>query len=127
MNESEEKYITKINYPHLIFIQIQRVMDAIDAGGDGLEELKNLKVLLKRTWRLEIDAMMEKQEQEMRRKVRRMMRMRNKLGMETYAKLRREAIVEYVREYIQCVIDKMDEVGLLLVEEQSVLKGGGIV
>ena len=36
----EEKYISKLAYPHLLFIQIQKIMDSIDAGGDGKEELE---------------------------------------------------------------------------------------
>lgn len=127
MNESEEKYITKINYPQLIFIQIQRVMDAIDAGSDGKEELENLKALLKPSWRMEIDAKMESYEKELERKIGEMMEMKVGIGVATYKELKRRAIVGYVRRYVQYVIEKLDEVGLLLIEEHTVLKGGGMM
>jgi len=32
-----------------------------------------------------------------------------------------------VREYVQHVIEKLDEVGLLLIEERGVLRGGGLM
>jgi len=127
MNESEEKYITKINYPQLIFIQIQRVMDAIDAGSDGKEELENLKALLKPSWRMEIDAKMERYEKELERKIGEMTEIKEKVGITTYRELKRRAIVKHVRRYVQFVIEKLDEVGLLLIEEHTVLKGGGMM
>ena len=127
MNESEEKYITKINYPQLIFIQIQRVMDAIDAGSDGKEELENLKALLKPSWRMEIDAKMERYEKELERKIGEMTEIKEKIGITTYRELKRRAIVKHVRRYVQFVIEKLDEVGLLLIEEHTVLKGGGMM
>ncbi len=127
MNESEEKYITKINYPQLIFIQIQRVMDAIDAGSDGKEELENLKALLKPSWRMEIDAKMERYEKELERKIGEMAEIKEKIGITTYRELKRRAIVKHVRRYVQYVIEKLDEVGLLLIEEHTVLKGGGMM
>jgi len=123
----EEKYISKIAYPHLLFIQIQRVMDAIDAGGSGKEELENLKALLKPSWKDEIEKKMEEHKKKMEQEIERIAGMKEKIGIATYREMKRRAIVEYVRKYVQCVIAKLDEVGLLLIEEHTVLKGGGMI
>ena len=123
----EEKYISKIAYPHLLFIQIQRVMDAIDAGGSGKEELENLKALLKPSWKDEIEKKMEEHKKKMEKEIERISRMKEKIGIATYREMKRRAIVEYVRKYVQYVIAKLDEVGLLLIEEHTVLKGGGMI
>ena len=123
----EEKYISKLAYPYLLFIQMQRIMDAINAGDDGKEELENLKTLLKPSWREEIDAKMEKYEKEMEREISRIAKVKERVGITTYKEMKRRAIVKYVRRYVQYVIEKLDEVGLLLVEERTVLRGGGII
>jgi len=123
----EEKYISKLAYPHLLFIQIQRVMDAINAGDDGKEELENLKALLKPSWKDEIEKKMEEHKKKMEKEIERISRMKEKIGIATYREMKRRAIVEYVRKYVQYVIAKLDEVGLLLIEEHTVLKGGGLV
>jgi len=123
----EEKYISKLAYPHLLFIQMQRIMDAINAGDDGKEELENLKTLLKPSWREEIDAKMEKYEKEMEREISRIAKVKERVGITTYKEMKRRAIVKYVRKYVQYVIEKLDEVGLLLIEERTVLRGGGII
>ena len=123
----EEKYISKLAYPHLLFIQMQRIMDAINAGDDGKEELENLKTLLKPSWREEIDAKMEKYEKEMEREISRIAKVKERVGITTYKEMKRRAIVKYVRRYVQYVIEKLDEVGLLLIEERTVLRGGGII
>jgi len=123
----EEKYISKLAYPHLLFIQIQRIMDAINVGDDGKEELENLKALLKPSWREEIDAKMEKHEKEMEREISRIAKVKERVGITTYKEMKRRAIVKYVRRYVQYVIEKLDEVGLLLIEERTVLRGGGII
>jgi len=123
----EEKYISKLAYPHLLFIQIQRIMDAINVGDDGKEELENLKTLLKPSWREEIDAKTEKHKKKMEQEIERISRMKEKIGIATYREMKRREIVEYVRRYVQYVIEKLDEVGLLLVEERTVLRGGGII
>jgi len=123
----EEKYISKIAYPYLLFIEIRNIMDAINAGDDGKEELENLKALLKPSWREEIDAKMEEHRKKMEQEIERISRMKEKIGIATYREMKRRAIVEYVRKYVQCVIAKLDEVGLLLIEEHTVLKGGGMI
>jgi len=123
----EEKYISKLAYPHLLFIQMQRIMDAINAGDDGKEELENLKALLKPSWREEIDKKMEKHRKRMEQEIERISRMKEKIGIATYREMKRRTIVEYVRRYVQYVIEKLDEVGLLLIEERTVLEGGGIL
>jgi len=123
----EEKYISKLAYPHLLFIQMQRIMDAINAGDDGKEELENLKALLKPSWREEIDKKMEKHRKRMEQEIDRISRMKEKIGIATYREMKRRTIVEYVRRYVQYVIEKLDEVGLLLIEERTVLEGGGIL
>ena len=123
----EEKYISKLAYPHLLFIQMQRIMDAINAGDDGKEELENLKALLKPSWREEIDKKMEKHRKRMEQEIDRISRMKEKIGIATYREMKRRTIVEYVRRYVQYVIEKLDEVGLLLIEERVVLEGGGIL
>jgi len=123
----EEKYISKLAYPHLLFIQMQRIMDAINAGDDGKEELENLKTLLKPSWREEIDAKMEKYEKEMEREISRIAKVKERVGITTYKEMKRRAIVKYVRRYVQYVIEKLDEVGLLLIEERTVLRGGGMI
>ena len=122
-----EKYISKLAYPHLLFIQIQKIMDRIDDGGDGREELESLKALLKPSWRVEIDAKMARCEREMEREISRIARMREKVGIATYREMKRATIVKYVRMYVQHVIEKLDEVGLLLIEERGVLRGGGLM
>jgi len=123
----EEKYISKLAYPHLLLIQMQRIMDAINAGDDGKEELENLKALLKPSWREEIDTKMEKHRKTMEQEIERISRMKEKIGIATYREMKRRKIVEYVRRYVQYVIEKLDEVGLLLIEEHTVLRGGGLV
>ena len=123
----EEKYISKLAYPHLLFIQIQRIMDAINTGDDGKEELENLKALLKPSWREEIDAKMEVYEKKMEKEIEQALKVKEKVGITTYREMKRRAIVKYVRRYVQYVIEKLDEVGLLLIEEHVVLKGGGLV
>ena len=123
----EEKYISKLAYPHLLFIQMQRIMDAINAGDDGKEELENLKTLLKPSWREEIDVKMEKYEKEMEREISRIAKVKERVGITTYKEMKRRAIVKYVRRYVQYVIEKLDEVGLLLIEERTVLRGGGMI
>jgi len=123
----EEKYISKLAYPHLLFIQIQRIMDAINIGDDGKEELENLKALLKPSWREEIDAKMEVYEKKMEKEIEQALKVKEKVGITTYREMKRRAIVKYVRRYVQYVIEKLDEVGLLLVEERTVLRGGGII
>jgi len=123
----EEKYISKLAYPHLLFIQIQRIMDAINTGDDGKEELENLKALLKPSWREEIDVKMETYEKKMEREIEQALKVKEKVGITTYREMKRRAIVKYVRRYVQYVIEKLDEVGLLLIEEHVVLKGGGLV
>ncbi|UYL64913.1 MAG: hypothetical protein EJNHJLOP_00024 [Methanophagales virus PBV082] len=123
----EEKYISKLAYPHLLFIQIQRIMDAIDMGEDGKEELENLKALLKPSWREEIDAKMERYEKEMEKEINRIGKVKERVGITTYREMKRRAIVKYVRRYVQFVIEKLDEVGLLLIEEHTVLRGGGMI
>jgi len=123
----EEKYISKLAYPHLLFIQMQRIMDAINAGDDGKEELENLKTLLKPSWREEIDAKMEKYEKEMEREISRIAKVKERVGITTYKEMKRRTIVKYVRRYVQYVIAKLDEVGLLLIEERTVLRGGGMI
>jgi len=122
----EEKYISKLAYPHLLFIQIQKIMDSIDAGGDGKEELESLKALLKPSWRVEIDVKTERCRREMEREINRIARVRERVGITTYREMKRAAIVRYVREYVQHVIEKLDEVGLLLIEG-GVLRGGGVM
>ncbi len=125
----EEKYVSKLAYPYLLFIQIQKVLDAIDMGGDGKEELENLKAILKPSWRKEIEDKMneEKKRKEMERKIAEAAKEKEKYGIKVYKERKRRAIVEYVRNYIQHVIAKLDEVGLLLIEEQTVLRGGGMI
>ena len=123
----EEKYISKLAYPHLLFIQIQRIMDAINIGDDGKEELENLKALLKPSWREEIDAKMEVYEKKMEKEIEQALKVKEKVGITTYREMKRRAIVKYVRRYVQYVIEKLDEVGLLLIEEHTVLRGGGLV
>jgi len=123
----EEKYISKLAYPHLLFIQMQRIMDAINAGDDGKEELENLKALLKPSWREEIDTKMEKHEKEMEKEINRIGKVKERVGITTYREMKRRAIVKYVRRYVQYVIEKLDEVGLLLIEERTVLRGGGMI
>jgi len=123
----EEKYISKLAYPHLLFIQIQRIMDAINIGDDGKEELENLKALLKPSWREEIDAKMEVYEKKMEKEIEQALKVKEKVGITTYREMKRRAIVKYVRRYVQYVIEKLDEVGLLLIEEHTVLKGGGVM
>ena len=102
-------------------------MDAINAGDDGKEELENLKAVLKPSWREEIDAKMKEYEKKMEKEIERIGKMKEKLGITTYRELKRRAIVKYVRQYVQYVIEKLDEVGLLLIEEQTVLRGGGMI
>ena len=123
----EEKYISKLAYPHLLFIQIQRIMDAINIGDDGKEELENLKALLKPSWREEIDAKMEVYEKKMEKEIEQALKVKEKVGITTYREMKRRAIVKYVRRYVQYVIEKLDEVGLLLIEERTVLRGGGMI
>jgi len=123
----EEKYISKLAYPHLLFIQIQRIMDAINTGDDGKEELENLKALLKPSWREEIDVKMETYEKKMEREIEQALKVKEKVGITTYREMKRRAIVKYVRRYVQYVIEKLDEVDLLLIEEHTVLKGGGVM
>jgi len=123
----EEKYISKLAYPYLLFIEIRNIMDAINAGDDGKEELENLKALLKPSWREEIDAKMEEHRKKMEQEIERISKMKEKIGIATYREMKRRAIVEYVRKYVQHVIAKLDEVGLLLIEEQTVLRGGGMI
>ena len=123
----EEKYISKLAYPHLLLIQMQRIMDAINAGDDGKEELENLKALLKPSWREEIDTKMEKHRKTMEQEIERISRMKEKIGIATYREMKRLAKVRYVRRYVQYVIEKLDEVGLLLIEERTVLRGGGMI
>ena len=123
----EEKYISKLAYPHLLFIQIQKIMDSIDAGGDGKEELESLKALLKPSWRVEIDVKTERCRREMEREINRIARVKERVGITTYKEMKRRAIAKYVREYVQHVIEKLDEVGLLLIEERGVLRGGGLM
>jgi len=123
----EEKYISKLAYPHLLFIQIQKIMDSIDAGGDGKEELESLKALLKPSWRVEIDVKTERCRRGMEREISRIARVKERVGITTYKEMKRAAIVRYVREYVQHVIEKLDEVGLLLIEERGVLRGGGVM
>ena len=123
----EEKYISKLAYPHLLFIQMQRIMDAINAGDDGKEELENLKALLKPSWREEIDAKMETYEKRMEKEIEEATKVKEKVGITTYREMKRLAKVRYVRRYVQYVIEKLDEVGLLLIEERTVLRGGGII
>ena len=124
---AEEKYVSKLDYPYLLFIQIQRVLDAIDAGGDGMEELENLKAILKPSWKREIENKMEEKKKEMDKEIKDAQKEREKYGIRTYRERKRRAIVKYVREYVQCVIAKLDEVGLLLIEERTVLIGGGTI
>jgi len=123
----EEKYLSKLAYPYLLLIQIQRVMDALDSGGDGKEQLENLKALLKPSWRAEIDKKVANCEKEMEKEIERITRMRERIGIRTYREMKRRAIVKYVREYVQTVIEKLDEVGLLLIEERTILRGGGML
>ena len=123
----EEKYVSKLAYPYLLFLQIRNIMDAINAGDDGKEELENLKAVLKPSWREEIDAKMKEYEKKMEKEIERIGKMKEKLGITTYRELKRRAIVKYVRQYVQYVIEKLDEVGLLLIEEQTVLRGGGMI
>jgi len=122
----EEKYISKLAYPHLLFIQMQRIMDAINAGDDGKEELENLKALLKPSWREEIDRKMETYGR-MEKEIKEVTKVKEKVGIATYREMKRLAKVRYVRRYVQYVIEKLDEVGLLLIEEHTVLRGGGLV
>jgi len=123
----EEKYVSKLAYPHLLFIQIQKIMDSIDAGGDGMEELENLKALLKSSWRAEIDMKTEECRKRMEKEIKRIAKVKERVGITTYREMKRAAKVRYVREYVQHVIEKLDEVGLLLIEEQTVLRGGGLM
>ena len=123
----EEKYVSKLAYPYLLFLQIRNIMDAINAGDDGKEELENLKAVLKPSWREEIDAKMKEHEKKMEKEIERIGKMKEKLGITTYRELKRRAIVKYVRQYVQFVIEKLDEVGLLLIEEHTVLRGGGMI
>jgi len=127
LSSEEEKYISKLAYPHLLFIQIQRIMDAINIGDDGKEELENLKALLKPSWREEIDAKMEEHKKKMEREIEQALKVKEKIGITTYREMKRRAIVKYVRRYVQYVIEKLDEVGLLLIEERTVLRGGGMI
>ena len=126
---AEEKYVSKLDYPYLLFIQIQRVLDAIDAGGDGMEELENLKAILKPSWKREIENKMgmKEKEKKMEKEIEKVAREKEKYGIRTYRERKRRAIVKYVREYVQHVIAKLDEVGLLLIEERTVLIGGGTI
>ena len=102
----EEKYVSKLAYPYLLFLQIRNIMDAINAGDDGKEELENLKAVLKPSWREEIDAKMKEHEKKMEKEIER-------IKSEYEARLRD--------------VEKLDEVGLLLIEEQTVLRGGGMI
>ena len=125
----EEKYLSKVDYPYLLFIQIQRVLDAIDAGGSGMEELKNLKAILKPSWRDEIEEKkgMKEKEKKLKNDLEDIAKEKGVLGIRTYREKRRMKMVEYVREYVQKVIEKLDEVGLLLVEERTIMRGGGML
>ncbi|HEX59170.1 MAG TPA: hypothetical protein ENF26_03365 [Methanomicrobia archaeon] len=123
----DERYVTKIAYPHLLFIQMQRVMDALRAGGDGLEELENLKALLLQSWRREINEELNGAEEAMRRRLAKLQKLKSRLGTATFREARRRVVVEYVRAYVREVVEKLNEVGLLLVEEHRVLRGGGLV
>lgn len=123
----DERYVTKIAYPHLLFIQMQRVMDALRAGGDGLEELENLKALLLPSWRREINEELNGAEEAMRRRLAKLQKLKSRLGTATFREARRRVVVEYVRAYVREVVEKLNEVGLLLVEEHRVLRGGGLV
>ena len=123
----DERYVTKIAYPHLLFIQMQRVMDALRAGGDGLEELENLKALLLPSWRREINEELNGAEKAMRRRLAKLQKLKSRLGTATFREARRRVAIEYVRAYVREVVEKLNEVGLLLVEEHRVLRGGGLV
>ena len=125
----EEKYLSKVDYPYLLFIQIQRVLDAIDSGGSGMEQLKNLKAILKPSWREEIENKkgMKEKEEKMRKKLEKIAKEKSVLGIRTYRERRRMEMAEFAREYVQRVIEKLDEVGLLLIEERTILRGGGIL
>ena len=123
----DERYVTKIAYPQLLFIQMQRVMDALRAGGDGLEELENLKALLLSSWRREINEKLNGAEKAMRRRLAKLQKLKSRLGTATFREARRRVAIEYVRAYVREVVEKLNEVGLLLVEEHRVLRGGGLV
>ena len=89
--------------------------------------MESLKALLKPSWRVEIDVKTEECRKKMEREISRIARVKERVGITTYKEMKRVAIVRYVREYVQHVIEKLDEVGLLLIEEDTVLKGGGIL
>jgi len=93
----EEKYVSKLAYPHLLFIQIQKIMDSIDAGGDGMEELENLKALLKSSWRAEIDMKTEECRKRMEKEIKRIAKVKERVGITTYREMKRAAKVRYVR------------------------------
>ena len=89
--------------------------------------MESLKALLKPSWRVEIDVKTERCRREMEREINRIARVKERVGITTYKEMKRAAIVRYVREYVQHVIEKLDEVGLLLIEERGVLRGGGVM
>jgi len=123
----EEHYISKIAYPHLLFIQMQSIMDTIRAGGSGWEELENLKALLKPSWRREIDESLKELKKRLPERLKLAERWRGRFGTVSVHEAKRRIIVEYVRAYVQKVVEKLDEVGLLLEERYKVLRGGGVV
>lgn len=121
-----ERYITKMSYPLLLAIQIQRVFDAVEGGGSGLEELDNLRAVLLPRWRKEIDEQTREERKRMKRGLRMLERLRLRMGTWTYREVRRQIVLGYVREYVHRLIGKLDEEGLLLVRDY-LMRGGGLV
>ena len=115
-----------MSYPLLLAIQIQRVFDAVEGGGSGLEELDNLRAVLLPRWRKEIDEQTREERKRMRRGLRMLERLRLRMGTWTYREVRRQIVLGYVREYVHRLIGKLDEEGLLLVRDY-LMRGGGLV
>ncbi len=121
---SDERYISKLDYPFLLLLRIMKILDAMDRGRTAQNETKSLIAILKPSWlnkkRPEFDGKAEERDNLLKD----IAKDKESMGSMTYYQERNRVFHAYSRWVLQEVIEIMDTNKMLLMEEKRIREGG---
>lgn len=121
---TDERYISKLDYPFLLLLRIMKILDAMDRGRTAQNETKSLIAILKPSWinkkRKEFDEKAEDRDKILEK----FSKNKESMGSTTYYHERNRVFHGYSRWVLQEVIEIMDANKMLLLEEKRVREGG---
>jgi len=119
-----ERYVTKVDYPYLLLLNIMEIQDSIRWGRSAETETRNLISILKPSWVKKLQPKLKEYAEKRDNLLKELKKNKGSMGSYSYRARRLEIFNGYSLEVVNEVISIMDENSMLLITEKFVWEGG---